>query len=138
MENASKALIIAAAILIAIVLITVGVYIIGVGQDQIKNSGMSDIDKTAFNQKFLGYEGAQKGSVVRTIVNEVMAINNSSEASDESRVGVTGTAGVVLEAQANQQPNWGNLRNTQTYYVRFGYLNGRINEIRINTNANDN
>lgn len=134
MENASKALIIAAAILIAIVLITVGVYIIGVGQDQIKNSGMSDIDKTAFNQKFLGYEGAQKGSVVRTIVNEVMAINNSSEASDESRVEITGV--VKLEAEADKQPDYGTLKNTQTYNISFVYSNGRIKTINIQGSTN--
>ena len=43
MENASKALIIAAAILIAILLISVGVYVVGVAQEQINNSDISSI-----------------------------------------------------------------------------------------------
>ena len=78
MENASKALIIAAAILIAIVLITLGVYVIGVGQDQIKNSGITDIEITAFNQKFIKYEGTRKGSEVKALIQEV----NTSNVSD--------------------------------------------------------
>lgn len=78
MENASKALIIAAAILIAIVLITLGVYVIGVGQDQIKNSGMSDIEITTFNQKFTKYEGTRNGSEIKTLIQEV----NTSNVSD--------------------------------------------------------
>lgn len=79
MENASKALIIAAAILIAIVLITLGVYVIGVGQDQIRNSGMSDIEITTFNQKFTKYEGTRNGSEIKTLIQEV----NTSNVSDK-------------------------------------------------------
>ena len=146
MENASKALIIAAAILIAIVLITLGVYVIGVGQNQIKNSGMSDIEITAFNQKFTKYEGKQKGSAIRTLVQEVMASNNSSEASYDTRVAINvGNRGKVitsgaanpnlvkLEAKAGVEPVYSdNFSNTITFRVSFVYANdGRIAIIQI-------
>ena len=136
MENASKALIIAAAILIAIVLITLGVYVIGVGQDQIKNSGMSDIEITTFNQKFTKYIGTQKGSTIRTMVQEVMSNNNSDEASDETRVSInSGTANPALVSLANTEnasPAYNTaFKNTKTYNVDFDYTNGRVTNIKV-------
>ena len=135
MENASKALIIAAAILIAIVLITLGVYVIGVGQDQIKNSGMSDIEITTFNQKFTKYMGTQKGSTIRTMVQEVMSNNNSDEASDETRVSINSgaeSALVSLSNEENKEPSYSSaFKNTKTYYVDFDYTNGRVTNITV-------
>ena len=136
MENASKALIIAAAILIAILLISIGVYVVGIANDQINNSGMSDIEITTFNQKFTKYQGNQKGSTIRTMIQEVMANNNSDEASDETRVSVNGNNGnsnlVTLAAQENVSPQYGsNFRNTKTYYVDFEYTNGRVSNITV-------
>ena len=128
MENASKALIIAAAILIAIVLISLGVYVIGVGQDQIKNGGMSDIEITTFNQKFTR-------SVIRTMVQDVMANNNSDQASEETRVQITGA--VTLAADSNAQPTI-NIQNTRTYDVTFTYENGRVSIINVSLVNNTN
>lgn len=134
MENASKALIIAAAILIAIVLISLGVYVIGIGQDQIKNGGMSDIEISAFNQKFTKYQGTQKGSTIRTMVQDVMANNNSAEASDETRVSINGgTATLVgLANTEGASPAYGaNFKNTKTYNVDFIYTNGKVTDITV-------
>ncbi len=75
MENASKALIIAGAILLAILLISLGILIFNQAQDTVNNSGMSQAEITAFNNKFLKYEGTQKGSVVKSLINEVLASN---------------------------------------------------------------
>ena len=63
MENASKALIIAGAILISIVLIAVGVMVVNGANGAIDTAigQMSDSEKTIFNQKFEPYEGKQKG-----------------------------------------------------------------------------
>ena len=44
MENASKALIIAGAILLSILLITLGIMIFGQAQDTVNNSGMSQAE----------------------------------------------------------------------------------------------
>lgn len=130
MENASKALIIAAAILIALVLITLGVYIIGVGQEQIKNAGTSDFEVTAFNQRFTQYEGSQKGSAIRTLVQTVMSNNNSKEASEETQVEITGL--VTLDPKANQTPQYdANFKNTKTYNVSMIYENGKVHQINI-------
>ena len=60
MENASKALIIAGAILLAILLISLGIMIFNQAQDTVNNSGMTQAEITAFNNKFLKYEGTGK------------------------------------------------------------------------------
>ncbi len=78
MENASKALIIAGAILLAILLISLGILIFNQAQDTVNNSGMSQAEITAFNNKFLKYEGTQKGSVVKSLINEIIASNSDS------------------------------------------------------------
>ena len=75
MENASKALIIAGAILLAILLISLGIMIFGQAQDTVNNSGMSQAEMQAFNNKFLKYEGTRKGSEVKALINEVLASN---------------------------------------------------------------
>lgn len=144
MENASKALIIAAAILIAILLISVGVYIVGVATDQINNSDMTSIETTTFNQKFTKYEGSQKGSMIRSLVQEVMAYNSSKEASDETRVSINvanqgvnvdGDASselISLSAGENVQPKYGTaFKNTKTYTVKILYKNNRVAVIEI-------
>ena len=129
MENASKALIIAAAILIAILLISVGVYVVGVAQEQ-------------FNQKFTKYLGDQKGSAIRTMVQEVMAYNNSDQASDETMVSINVDNGkltkkgndqlISLAASSDVQPSYGTgFKNTKTYTVSIQYNKGRVAVIDI-------
>lgn len=75
MENASKALIIAGAILLAILLISLGIMIFNQAQDTVNNSGMTQAEVTTFNNKFLKYEGKQKGAVVKSLINEIKAAN---------------------------------------------------------------
>jgi len=77
MENASKALIIAGAILIAIVLIGVGVLLISNSQG-IFNQGstqLSSMEIQAFNSPFLAYEGKQTGSSVKELLRKISAQN---------------------------------------------------------------
>ncbi len=90
MENASKALIIAGAILLAILLISLGILIFSQAQDTVNNSGMSQAEITAFNNKFLKYEGTQKGSVAKSLVNEVIA-SNADETTPDISVNINGS-----------------------------------------------
>ena len=69
MENASKALIIAGAILISILLITIGIVLINSGRD-ITETGTSTMQSQkiqGFNNQFVNYEGLKKGSELRPI-----------------------------------------------------------------------
>ena len=77
MENASKALIIAGAILLAILLISLGILIFNQAQDTVNNNGMSQAEITSHNNKFLKYEGIQKGTIVKSMINEILTENES-------------------------------------------------------------
>ena len=146
MENASKALIIAGAILLSILLISLGIMIFNQAESAIDGSGMSDAQLHAFNQKFLKYDGKIKGSTVRSMVQEVMANNNSEEASDETRVSINVNNGdkkiestnvdaektVTLDAAADSSPVYkSEFKNTKTYTVSFVYDNARIAIIQV-------
>lgn len=146
MENASKALLIAGAILLAILLISLGIMIFNTASDTITSSGMSDMQQTTFNQKFEKYQGKQKGSAIRSLVQEVMANNNNAQASDETMVsinvangsiamessaGIPGSPVVKLEAGTDKQPVYNNFSNTTTYNVSFKHNKGRVAIIYI-------
>ena len=75
MENATKALLIAAAILIAIVLVSIGVFVLRQGQDAIGSVNMSESEILAFNSKFDSYAGTQRGSSVKALANRVWIAN---------------------------------------------------------------
>lgn len=99
MENASKALIIAGAILIAIVLITFGVIILGQGSEVINNSSMSEAEISTFNSKFTQFDGNNvRGSKVNTMLNTVLQ-NNLSQDDEAKKVSVTGD--ITLATDAN-------------------------------------
>mgnify|MGYP004489331069 CR=1 FL=1 len=86
MENATKALLIAAAVLIAIILISLGVSIVNSAQDQINQSSnaLNSAEIESFNSKFRSYEGAAvSGTKVRTLARAVIQNNQSQD--DDSR-----------------------------------------------------
>lgn len=77
MENASKALIIAGAILISILLISVGVLVMN-SINPMKKSAQDRSETMAiesFNAQFISYEGDQSGSQVRAMLSAVNASN---------------------------------------------------------------
>lgn len=80
MENATKALIIAGAILISIVLISVGVSIV-TGATGTIDEGLGQMDqqeKNMFNQKFEAYEGRQTGTQVKSLLTQINSNNLSN------------------------------------------------------------
>lgn len=83
MENAVKALLIAAAVIIAIVLITLGMNLLNTGSEQIDNVDFSEYEINQFNDKFKKFEGTSvSGSEVNTLITTVFNHNNQQE--DES------------------------------------------------------
>lgn len=86
MENATKALLIAAAVLIAIILISLGVSIVSSAQDQINrsNTALNSAEIESFNSQFRSYEGAAvSGTKVRTLGRAI--IQNNQGQDDDSR-----------------------------------------------------
>ena len=77
MENATKGLMIAGAILIAIVLIGIGVFLVGQAQGWLGNAGsqFSDMDKSQFNNPFLSYEGTKMGADIKSLLTTINTNN---------------------------------------------------------------
>ena len=90
MENATKVLIIAGAILVSIIVISLGVMIVNGATDVINSSvaGMSDYDKDMFNSKYMSYEGNQMGSSVRALIESVISNNNKNYATAGKSIGI--------------------------------------------------
>ena len=59
MENATKALLIAAAVLVAIIIISLGVYVVSLGQQQVHGaeSGLNNVEISSFNSTYEAYAG---------------------------------------------------------------------------------
>ena len=82
MENASKALIIAGAIILAILIITLGIGVYKLAIEPMGNTSqqMSDLDAQAFNTKFTQYEGNNvRGSNVNVMLQSVVSSNASQD-----------------------------------------------------------
>jgi len=87
MENASKALIIAGAILLSILIIAIGMYIYNSSQNSINEAGsqISAQEIQSFNQAWEMYEGKQSGANVRALLNKMNA-NATENAEEETRL----------------------------------------------------
>lgn len=87
MENASKALIIAGAILLSILIIAIGMYIYTSSHNSISEAGsqISEQEKTSFNQQWNTFEGAQGGNNIKALLQKVIS-NCNTNAEEEQRL----------------------------------------------------
>lgn len=128
MENASKALIIAGAILLAILLISLGIMIFNQAQDTVTNSGMTEAELTSFNNKFVKYEGKQKGTMVKSMIQEVKSNNANSSDSHNIVVKVKADENGPLTETTDTK----DIDTKHTYTVSMVYdSSNRINEIDV-------
>ena len=83
MENASKALIIAGAILLSILIISFGIIVINNVRGNITGANVNDTEVQAFNNQFLSYDGKQSGSNVKALIGRLIA--NANTYKDEAQ-----------------------------------------------------
>lgn len=134
MENASKALIIAGAILLSIAIIGVGMYVFQNVQETIQDGAdISARQIRTYNQEFTMYAGRQSGSQVRSLLDVISTHNRTQGQDDPSRVinVVEGQATDPTPAPtaedasttANSAINTlkGTILSGRTYTVTFGY-----------------
>lgn len=90
MENATKALLIAASVLIAIILIAVGIKILGTIKPTVDQVGKvsTTLEVSVYNSQFTQYEGNQKGSAVRGLIRLIQQ-HNLNDNSSEPKIGIT-------------------------------------------------
>lgn len=85
MENASKALIIAGAILLSILIISLGIFIFSQASEVTKSSNLSEIEILRFNEKYTSLEGSNvRGNEVNTLLTRIVQ-NNVTNQEDESK-----------------------------------------------------
>ena len=123
MENASKALIIAGAILLAILIISLGIMIYNQAAGIAQNNSMNELEIQQFNQKFTQYEGSEiRGSSVRALQQVV----NASNAKSDNDVAISYTGSLTAEK----------VENGKTYTVKCDSNadTGLINQITVKSN----
>ena len=127
MENASKALIIAGAILISILLISVGIIIMNAINNPVQQAANSADSQAvqSFNSEFLQYEGVQSGSTIRGLISTVNAHNRIDET---NQIELNETT----EPSAADMPG-GALNSASRYDVELSYDGeaGRIKTITV-------
>lgn len=132
MENASKALLIAGAILLAILLISLGIMVFNQGQEAVKNSGMSKAEIAAFNGQFTKYEGKRRGSEVRSLIQEINASNAADTAEGNGR-SITISGGKVTKNGTDVSYPTSAIKSTVTYTVTIKSYDdsGFVDDIEI-------
>ena len=76
MENVTKALLIAAATLLAILLISLGVFVYNKAANQANQANLNGLQIQQFNEKFLRYNGKNIKDLARTFeISEVQVRN---------------------------------------------------------------
>lgn len=128
MENASKALLIAGAILVAILLIGIGMAVFGnIGGITDGASQQTDsMEIKMFNDKFEHYAGPNvSGTNVKELIREIKA-SNIKFANDESRI--IAIDGITADTNGNYS-----IGANYRYSVTFDYeASGFINKVTIN------
>lgn len=81
MENATKALLIAAAVLVAVLIISLGIVVYNKAADAVDSAGnLNEYQIKQFNEKFTKYEGTNKsGSEVNALLQTALNHNNAQE-----------------------------------------------------------
>lgn len=90
MENASKALIIAGAILLSILIISLGIMIFGRARDAADDDQISQLGVESFNEKFEQYCGTKvNGAKVNELIKKVNS-NNRTQTDDSRKITLDG------------------------------------------------
>ena len=128
MENASKALIIAGAILLSILIIGLGMAIYQQASGAIGNANMDPQKIQAYNSEFASYEGTKSGTQVRALLDIIRSHNlaNTDDPSlnvvamTSSAAGVTAAPTELVTATAINDIKK-TINAGKTYTVDFGY-----------------
>ena len=135
MENASKALIIAGAILVSILIIGLGMTLYNNAAGTLERANIDETAVRQYNAGFTEYEGQKnvKGANIKALIRDVMTHNRSVgedtslliQVSNEA-VGATGTAPIGLTTDAvnnNCQILLNTIKNGYNYSVTCKYDN---------------
>ncbi len=128
MENASKALIIAGAILLSILIIGLGMFIYRQAAGVMNNTGLDELAVDKHNEGFLQYQGTKvSGTQVKALVKKIEA-NNRTNSDDESlQISATLDGTVLIGTGSNFKSSGtasSSIKSGYTYSVDFTYDTG--------------
>ena len=148
MENASKALIIAGAILLSILIIGLGMTVYNSSTSVTGSINLDSQELGAHNSQFLAYEGRQKGSQVKTLLTAIQSNNNEY---DDRQISVSAstTSSVITirnhpiyltpekacfylnQRNSNVTSIRDSIKSNTTYKVSFDYADNGLLDICI-------
>lgn len=116
MENASKALIIAGAILLSILIIGLGMLIFNQAKEAIDGTGIDKVKVQTYNAQFMDYTGTNvNGTKVRSLYDTVRNHNVTTQEDESLKVSINGanTTSALNAARAA-------IKTGKTYKVEVG------------------
>ena len=136
MENASKALIIAGAILLSILIIGLGMMVFNNAKNALTSANLDQEQIDAFNSKYESYIGEDKrGTDVRTLCSTVSSSNATAE--DENKITIV-YSGTNYKTQSELLGLRDKIKNGLRYKVSAEYNDDThlINKITITNKSN--
>lgn len=156
MENSSKALLIAGAILICILIIAIGMFIYNSASSTTTESmnSLSTQETEIFNKQFDVYSGLQDGSKIKTLIGVLISNANTNKSESDKIPGVAinkcvATDKKAIHAAVPEDGETGEYIDSLTkirtkveknheYWIEFSYQkNGLIDYITITYDANN-
>ena len=132
MENATKALLIAAAVLIAILIISLGLAVYNSSAETVKSANLSQQEVQSANEKFARYNGTKKrGSEVNAMLQTVLNANVDANAAGETDRQVEVTGDVNLEKTATSITSRADTSALYTIEVKYNGPGGLVDEIAV-------
>lgn len=144
MENASKALIIAGSIILAVLIIVLGMFFYNNAKSSGNNLNMSEYDVQQFNEKFTKYESqSATGAEAKALCDVVLNHNLANKGDSTKQVEITtdtatdgNAASAEIEASTITAVKNG-IKEGRRYTINVGYDNdtGLVYKIGIKTNT---
>ena len=136
MENASKALIIAGAILLAILIIALGVYIFNQARSATNMDDLSNQQVEAHNATFQNYEGTINGTQAKALIDAIR--NNNQRMPTLGQITVDGVSDTGLKDNAKLATEKNTYQPTSQYEVSIteyqtqdGQYKGYVTKMKV-------
>lgn len=130
MENASKALIIAGAIILSILIIGLGMYIFQQANSAAEGTNLDPQKANAYNSEFLQYEGTRSGTDTKALIQAIKNHNrvNVDDTTQQIEIKVDqGDAPDKTEEPLETAPELKDINKVKsgfTYKISFSYSKG--------------
>lgn len=143
MENATKALLIAAAVLVAILIISLGLVVFNMAAETVNSQNLSQQEVQAQNEKFARYDGTNKrGSEVNAMLKTVLQSNMDLKATNKSNgfVSVIGGEGASISLTTGATSITTRADTSKMYDITVNYdsTSGLVNTITVKIHKSTN